>query len=85
VRGDIIRFETLISTVNTPVNDDTSGDTEHQVLTEYELRQVERKNIIRALQYCDGRVFGKGGAAEMLELKPTTLSSRIKKLKINKD
>jgi PAS domain S-box-containing protein len=85
VRGDVIRFETLISTVNTPVNDNSSGDTEHQVLTEYELRQVERKNIIRALQYCDGRVFGKGGAAEMLEVKPTTLSSRIKKLKINKD
>jgi transcriptional regulator with GAF, ATPase, and Fis domain len=84
VRGDVIRFETLISTVNTPVNDDTSGDTEHKLLTEYELRQVERQNIVRALQYCDGRVFGKGGAAEMLAIKPTTLSSRIKKLRITK-
>jgi transcriptional regulator with GAF, ATPase, and Fis domain len=35
-----------------------------------------------ALDACGGKVFGRGGAAEMLDVKPTTLASRIKTLGI---
>jgi transcriptional regulator with GAF, ATPase, and Fis domain len=35
-----------------------------------------------ALKAADGRLFGKGGAAELLGLKPTTLASRLKRLEI---
>ena len=47
-----------------------------------EMRAHERANILAALQACSGKVFGPGGAAEMLDIKPTTLASRIKALGI---
>ncbi len=52
--------------------------------TDEELRQREHDNIVAALKRCNGKVFGKGGAAELLDMKPTTLASRIKKLGINR-
>jgi len=39
-------------------------------------------NIMAALEASGGRIFGRGGAAEMLDVKPTTLASRIKTLGI---
>ncbi|BAZ93334.1 transcriptional regulator [Thiohalobacter thiocyanaticus] len=55
-----------------------------RVRTRDELRQQELENIIAALRHCNGKVFGRGGAAELLEIKPTTLASRIKSLGINR-
>jgi transcriptional regulator with GAF, ATPase, and Fis domain len=46
------------------------------------MRDHERANIQAALQACVGKVFGPGGAAEMLDIKPTTLASRMKALGI---
>jgi transcriptional regulator with GAF, ATPase, and Fis domain len=43
----------------------------------------ERANILAALEACAGKVFGPGGAAELLDIKPTTLASRIKALCIS--
>jgi PAS domain S-box-containing protein len=53
------------------------------VMTASEMRAHERANILAALQACSGKVFGPGGAAEMLDIKPTTLASRIKVLGID--
>jgi PAS domain S-box-containing protein len=53
-----------------------SNDT---VFTVEELRAMEKANIERALRASDGRVSGEQGAAQLLGLKPTTLTSRIKK------
>jgi transcriptional regulator with GAF, ATPase, and Fis domain len=50
------------------------------VMTAAELRDHERANILAALQACHGKVFGAGGAAAMLDVKPTTLASRMKAL-----
>ena len=36
-----------------------------------------------ALERSGGKVFGRGGAAELLGVKPTTLASRIKKYRID--
>jgi DNA-binding NtrC family response regulator len=44
----------------------------------------ERDHIIRALKKCNGKVWGAGGAAELLDLHPSTLNSKIKKLGIKK-
>jgi PAS domain S-box-containing protein len=49
------------------------------ILTEPERRARDRAMIERALQQTGGKVFGPGGAAEVLGLKPTTLASRIKR------
>jgi transcriptional regulator with GAF, ATPase, and Fis domain len=58
------------------------ADARPAVMTSTEMRDHERTNIHAALQACAGKVFGPGGAAEMLDLKPTTLASRMKVLGI---
>ncbi|OQP45295.1 hypothetical protein A4H97_32795 [Niastella yeongjuensis] len=49
------------------------------------LEEMETDYILQVLQNCQGKVFGSGGAAEILGLPPSTLSSRIKKLGIRKE
>ncbi|MCC7134351.1 MAG: sigma 54-interacting transcriptional regulator [Gemmatimonadales bacterium] len=46
------------------------------------LEEMEREHIVRALERCRWKVSGPGGAAEALNLKPTTLEARMKKLNI---
>jgi PAS domain S-box-containing protein len=50
-----------------------------QLMTEQDRRRRDREMIEQALDDCDGKVSGPGGAAELLGLKPTTLASRIKR------
>ena len=49
------------------------------------LHEMEREHIVTALQAARGKVSGKGGAAELLDLKPTTLEAKMKKLNISRD
>ncbi len=58
------------------------ADTE--VLTELQVRALEKRNIERALRQSEAKVYGPDGAAALLGIKPTTLLSRIKKLGIDK-
>jgi PAS domain S-box-containing protein len=44
------------------------------------LREVESAHISAVLEACGGKIAGPGGAAEVLDLHPNTLRSRIKKL-----
>ncbi|MDJ1483023.1 sigma-54 dependent transcriptional regulator [Cytophagaceae bacterium YF14B1] len=44
--------------------------------------EMERDHILNALKICGGKVFGPGGAAEILNLPPATLYSKMKKLGI---
>jgi len=55
------------------------------VLTDEDRRTRDRANIAAALAACNGRVFGTGGAAALLGVKPTTLASRMKALGIDRD
>jgi transcriptional regulator with GAF, ATPase, and Fis domain len=61
-----------------------NGDNPSEVLTEEDIRLRERKNIETALKQTDWKIYGTGGAAELLGIKPTTLLSRIKKMGIEK-
>ncbi len=47
---------------------------------EIRLEDVERSHILKILERTRWKVSGEGGAAHILGLKPTTLSSRMKKL-----
>jgi transcriptional regulator with GAF, ATPase, and Fis domain len=49
------------------------------LMTEQDRRRRDRAMIEQALAQCGGKVFGRGGAAELLGVKPTTLASRIKR------
>ena len=54
------------------------------VLTEREMRALQKKNLVAALKQADWRVSGKGGAAELLGVRPTTLSDRIRSFGIKR-
>jgi transcriptional regulator with GAF, ATPase, and Fis domain len=47
-------------------------------------QETEREFILAALQRANGRIRGEGGAAQLLNMKPTTLEYRIEKLGIRK-
>ncbi|MCR8556530.1 sigma 54-interacting transcriptional regulator [Mucilaginibacter sp. BJC16-A38] len=47
------------------------------------MEEMEREHILEILKVCKGKVFGPGGAAEMLNIPSTTLNSKIKKLGIH--
>jgi transcriptional regulator with GAF, ATPase, and Fis domain len=48
------------------------------------LEEAERAHIIKVLEATGWRVSGKGGAAELLGVKRSTLESRMKKLRITR-
>jgi DNA-binding NtrC family response regulator len=55
---------------------------EERILTDAELRELERQNMLAALKASRGKLFGSDGAAARLGVKPTTLASRLKKMNI---
>lgn len=69
----------LLSAQNT-MRSDTVGE----VVPEAEMRRRERENILAALDKSGGKIYGAGGAAELLGIKPTTFASRIQKMGISK-
>jgi PAS domain S-box-containing protein len=52
--------------------------------TEAEMREEQRQNMLAALETAGWRISGKGGAAELLGIRPTTLADRMRSLGINR-
>jgi len=50
----------------------------------HDLKRQERELILDALDQTHGRIYGPGGAAALLGLKPTTLSSKVQRLGLKK-
>jgi transcriptional regulator with GAF, ATPase, and Fis domain len=64
------------------VKDRPGSPAEDAIMSYPELRDFERKNIIKALQKTNYKIYGTDGAADLLKMKPTTLASKIKSMKI---
>ncbi len=62
---------------------EANSASDESVLTDSQIRQLEADNIKAALRISSGKIAGTGGAAQLLGLKPTTLTSRIKALGIH--
>jgi transcriptional regulator with GAF, ATPase, and Fis domain len=69
-KGGALHFELQESATISPQKDISVPATQKQWL------ESQRANIKAALAKSGGRIYGKGGAAELLGLRPTTLSSR---------
>jgi transcriptional regulator with GAF, ATPase, and Fis domain len=54
-------------------------ESDARVLTETQVRELEKSNLLKALRLTNWRVSGLNGAAHLLGIKPTTLTDRIKK------
>ena len=74
---DGIRFS------NAPKKDEDKLE-KNTVLTFEEMKNYEKENIIRALNITNWRISGKDGAAELLKIPRTTLTSKINKFKIKR-
>ena len=55
-----------------------------EILTYEDLKKLEKENILAALHQTNWKVSGPGGAAELLGMKPTTLTSQMKAFGIHK-
>jgi transcriptional regulator with GAF, ATPase, and Fis domain len=86
-RGGILEFDLpviassplatrFVSRPETP----TGAKMEPESLTETELQRRERDNLLVILQKANWKVKGRGGAAELLGVKPPTLLSRLNKM-----
>lgn len=80
VLSSFTSIEEFLFPVNISKKDNLSQNTAPQSMEE-----AERTHIINALKKCNNRIYGPGGAAELLKLPPTTLASKIKKLGIDKN
>lgn len=67
-------------TGRTDAHDDTVGSRASRVLTDSELRQLEKDNLLAALTQTGWKIYGEDGTAALLGVNPTTLASRLKKL-----
>ncbi len=63
---------------------DATGPSEGQILTETDLREFQKNNLLAALKQTDWKVSGPGGAAELLGVKATTLADRIRTFGVQK-
>jgi len=55
-----------------------------EILTDAEVQALARNNLLAALERANWKVSGSGGAAELLDLNPNTLASRMRSLKIKR-
>jgi transcriptional regulator with GAF, ATPase, and Fis domain len=67
-----------------PAAGDDLKTTYRGVRTAKELEQFEKENLVQALESTGWRIAGKDGAAQLLGLKPSTLTSRMKALGIER-
>ena len=83
-RGDAVTVERALpeaetETASAPPPD---GGATPDILKAGDLRKLERDNIVAALEKTRWRVSGEKGAAVLLDMNPSTLSSRMKALGI---
>ncbi len=55
-----------------------------EILSEQQMRQLEKDNIVAALERSGWRISGDGGTAQLLGLSPSTLKSRMKALDVRR-
>ena len=83
-QGGPIRFEGPATGAGETAAAVGASERSGALLTRGELKQREGESIVTALRESGGKIFGVGGGAELLEMKSTTLASRIKRLGLDK-
>ena len=83
-QGEPLRFDLPGPDFRSARHPRTQQPSRTDLLTRGEWKRQERDVIAAALKRTDGRVFGPGGAAKLLGMNPSTLSSRIKALALKR-
>ena len=84
--GELLRLD--LSMPDADVMEAATGvaavSSEDEIITEKQMRALQKKNIVAALRKSNWRVSGAAGAADLLGVKPTTLADRIRNFGIKK-
>ncbi|MCH7835185.1 MAG: sigma 54-interacting transcriptional regulator, partial [Proteobacteria bacterium] len=83
--GNVLRLDVSMPDVTVRA-DGTSVSVQagETILSEKEMRDFQKKNLVQALKQTNWRVSGADGAAVLLGVKPTTLADRIRTYGIRK-
>jgi DNA-binding NtrC family response regulator len=81
-RSMLLSKGTEITEIDLPANHTVSSVQSDDIFSVKTMHEMERDHIMSILKMCNGKVFGPGGAAEILNIPSTTLNSKIKKLGI---
>ena len=85
-RNGKLQFELATHTRPTiPVSSQPHDNTVTEGVSLKELKLQERSVILGALKRVHGKIYGADGAAALLNMKPTTLASRIQRYGLKKD
>jgi DNA-binding NtrC family response regulator len=79
-RGGALDFDLPWTGFNSAPFRPKDAEAEPEYLTEVEIQQRERQNLIAVLEKAGWKIKGVNGAAELLGVKPTTLNARIEKM-----
>lgn len=83
--GKVLRLDLSMLGLSSETDELTeSAVASGEVMTEKELRDLQKNNIVKALKRTNWKVSGAGGAAELLGIRPTTLADRIRTMNIRK-
>lgn len=85
LRLDLSDEQSLTGVANRARNAEDVTSEGDLVIPESEWRERERVNILNALRKSSFKISGKGGAAELLDVHPATLTSRMKALGVQRE
>jgi transcriptional regulator with GAF, ATPase, and Fis domain len=84
-RSVLLTKGSIIEDIGIPASQKKEGARLNEELRLKTIDENERDHIITVLRKCNGKVWGAGGAAEVLNVPSSTLRSKMKKLGITKE
>jgi PAS domain S-box-containing protein len=85
--GKVLRLDLSMPGLKLEADGDAGAEAalaSDEVLTEKDMRELQKSNTVKALKQANWKVSGTGGAAELLGVRPTTLADRVRTFKINR-
>jgi transcriptional regulator with GAF, ATPase, and Fis domain len=82
--GKVLRLDLSMPGLRPELDEVDSSEASNEVLTEKEMKEFQKSNLIKALEQANWRVSGAGGAAELLGVRPTTLADRVRTFRIKR-
>jgi len=84
--GNVLRLDLSMPNIGTTQAVVASSEVKRSddILTEKEMRDYQKRNLVAALKQTNWRVSGRDGAAELLGVRPTTLADRIRSFGIRR-
>jgi len=84
-QGKVLRLDLSMPGLKPSPPESVSPDGDNdEILTEKQIKELQKANLVKALKQANWRVSGVGGAAELLGVRPTTLADRVRTYKIKR-